>query len=101
MCIRDSPYLAQAALLAAGIQGIEDGLTLSPPETGDLYNDDSVPEVPTNLRAATETLRGSTVMKNAMGNDVIDHYVRAAEWEQEALDNAVTQWEIARGFERA
>ena len=96
-----NPYLAQAALLAAGIQGIEDGLTLSPPETGDLYNDDSVPEVPTNLRAATETLRGSTVMKNAMGNDVIDHYVRAAEWEQEALDNAVTQWEIARGFERA
>lgn len=96
-----NPYLAQAALLAAGIQGLEDNLTLSPPATGDLYNDDTVPNVPTNLRAATETLRGSSMLKNAMGDAVINHYVRAAEWEQEALDNAVTQWEIARGFERA
>ncbi len=96
-----NPYLAQAALLAAGIQGIEEKLSLSPPATGDLYNDDSVPNVPTNLRTATETLRGSVMLKQAMGEDVVEHYVRAAEVEQEALDNAVTQWEIARGFERA
>jgi len=96
-----NPYLAQAALLAAGIQGMEDKLSLSPAATGDLYNDDSVPHVPTNLRTATETLRHSSMLRNAMSDEVVDHYVRAAEVEQEALDNAVTQWEIARGFERA
>lgn len=96
-----NPYLAQAALLAAGIQGMEEQLSLSPPAAGDLYNDDSVPDVPTNLRTATDTLRASSMLRNAMGDEVIEHYVRAAEWEQEALDNAVTQWEIARGFERA
>ena len=96
-----NPYLAQAALLAAGIQGMEEKLKLSPPATGDLYNDDSVPDVPTNLRTATETLRESKMLRQAMGDEVVEHYVRAAEWEQEALDNAVTQWEIARGFERA
>ena len=96
-----NPYLAQAALLAAGIQGMDDELNLSKPATGDLYNDDSVPHVPTNLRTATEQLRRSSMLRKAMGDEVVEHYVRAAEWEQEALDNAVTQWEIARGFERA
>lgn len=96
-----NPYLAQAAILAAGIQGVEEKLNLSPPATGDLYNDESVPNVPTNLRAATDTLQQSSMLRNAMGDAVVDHYVRAAQWEQEALDNAVTQWEIARGFERA
>ena len=96
-----NPYIAQAALLASGIHGIENKLTLAPPTEGDLYNDDSVPQVPTNLRTAIDTLRNSSMLKHAMGEDVIAHYVRCAEWEQEALDNAVTQWEIARGFERA
>lgn len=96
-----NPYLTQAALLAAGLKGIDDKLELSPTASGDMYEDDSVPEIPSTLRAATETLRGSKMLRAAMGDDVIDHYTRAAEWEQEEFDRVVTDWEIARGFEKA
>ena len=41
------------------------------------------------------------MLKEAMGEDVVAHYSRCAEWEQEEFDRAVTQWEIARGFEKA
>ncbi|WP_127561182.1 glutamine synthetase family protein [Nioella ostreopsis] len=95
-----NPYLAQAALLAAGIAGIEEGLTLQPPARGDAYGDAGAGEIPTSLRDATETLRGSAMLRAAMGDDVVDHYTRAAEVEQEAFDAVVTDWEIARGFER-
>ncbi|MNY81506.1 hypothetical protein D3C86_2231010 [compost metagenome] len=53
------------------------------------------------MRAATEALTGSKMLRAAFGDDVIDHYVRAAEWEQEEYDRRVTDWEVARGFERA
>lgn len=96
-----NPYLAQAALLAAGIKGIEDKMALAPPATGDMYNDTSVPEIPATLRSAIELMRKSNMLIDALGKDVVEHYVRCAEWEQEAFDNAVTQWEVARGFERA
>ncbi|MBW4707163.1 glutamine synthetase family protein [Roseobacter sp. YSTF-M11] len=96
-----NPYLAQAAMLAAGIKGIEDKMALAPPTTGDVYEDDKAADIPQTLRAATETLRHSMMLRQAMGDDVIDHYTRAAEWEQEEFDRAVTDWEIARSFERA
>lgn len=96
-----NPYLTQAALLAAGLKGIEDKLDLSPAATGDMYQDESVPEIPNTLRAATESLRSSTMLRAAMGDFVIDHYTRAAEWEQEEFDRVVTDWEVARGFEKA
>lgn len=96
-----NPYLAQAAMLAAGIKGIEDKLVLAPATTGDVYEDAKAADIPRNLRDATETLRGSAFLRAAMGDDVVDHYTRAAEWEQEEFDRAVTDWEIARGFERA
>ena len=54
-----------------------------------------------SLRTATECLRGSAMLKSALGEDVVAHYVRCAEWEQEEFDRVVTDWEIARGFERA
>ncbi|MEH6647470.1 glutamine synthetase family protein [Sulfitobacter sp.] len=96
-----NPYLAQAVMLAAGIKGIEDAIELSPATTGDVYEDAKAADIPQTLRAATETLRNSAFLREAMGDDVIDHYTRAAEWEQEEFDRAVTDWEIARGFERA
>jgi len=96
-----NPYLAQAAMLAAGIKGIEDKLDLAPPTTGDVYEDAKAADIPRSLRQATQTLRGSAFLREAMGDDVVDHYTRAAEWEQEEFDRAVTDWEIARGFERA
>ena len=96
-----NPYLAQAAMLAAGIKGIEDKMELAPPTKGDVYEDAKAADIPQTLRAATETLRNSTFLREAMGDDVITHYTRAAEWEQEEFDRTVTDWEIARGFERA
>ncbi|MEM7523646.1 MAG: hypothetical protein AAF360_07825, partial [Pseudomonadota bacterium] len=93
-----NPYLAEAALLAAGLKGIEEDLTLPPPTEGDVYQDERAGEIPSSLRAATETLRGSAMLREAMGDDVVDHYARAAEVEQEAFDAAVTDWEIARGL---
>ncbi len=96
-----NPYLAQAALLAAGLKGIADQLDLAPPATGDMYEDDTVPEIPNTLRAATECFRNSAMLREAMGDYVVDHYTRAAEWEQEEFDRVVTDWEIARGFEKA
>lgn len=96
-----NPYLAQAAMLAAGIKGIEDRMKLAPPTTGDVYEDAKAGDIPQTLRKARETLRNSAFLREAMGDEVIDHYTRAAEWEQEEFDRAVTDWEIARGFERA
>lgn len=96
-----NPYLALAAMIAAGIAGIEKGMELAPPVEGDVYADDSAQEIPRTLREATEMLRGSAMLRAAMGDAVVDHYVRCAEWEQEEFDRVVTDWEIARGFERA
>ncbi len=96
-----NPYLACAAQLAAGLTGIEEGLTLDAPVTGDVYAMSDVPSIPHTLRAATEALRGSAMLRKTMGDAVIDHYTRAAEVEQEAFDAVVTDWEIARGFEGA
>ena len=96
-----NPYLAQAAMLAAGIKGIEDKMTLAAPTTGDIYEDKTATDIPRTLREATQTLRASEFLRAAMGDDVVDHYTRAAEWEQEEFDRIVTDWEIARGFERA
>lgn len=96
-----NPYLAQAAMLAAGIKGIEDKMELSAPTQGDVYEDAKAADIPQTLRDATETLRGSAMLRAAMGDEVVDHYTRCAEWEQEEFDRAVTDWEIARGFERA
>jgi len=96
-----NPYLAQAAMLAAGIKGIEEKLALPPVFAGDAYEDKTSKHIPQNLRDAKEALHGSAMLRAAMGDDVIDHYTRAAEWEQEEFDRVVTDWEIARGFERA
>ena len=96
-----NPYLACAAQLAAGLSGIEEGLSLDEPVTGDVYGMEDVPSIPHTLRAATETLRNSAMLRKTMGDWVVDHYTRAAEVEQEAFDAVVTDWEIARGFERA
>ena len=95
-----NPYLAMAALFAAGIRGIEEKLDPGAPLTGDAY-EGKAKEIPTSLIAATVAMAGSSMLKEAFGEEVIRHYTRAAEWEQESFDSAVTDWEIARGFERA
>jgi glutamine synthetase len=89
-----------AAQIAAGIAGIEEGLELAPPFAGDAYAGESG-MIPHTLRDARVTLHASAMLRAAMGEDVIDHYARAAEWEIEDFDRVVTDYEIARGFERA
>ncbi|TRL28693.1 glutamine synthetase family protein, partial [Rhizobium straminoryzae] len=96
-----NPYLAMAALLAAGIRGIEEKLDLEPAFEGDAYMGQGIRQIPRTLRDATATLKNSAMLRQAFGDAVIDHYVRAAEWEQEEYDRKVTDWEVARGFERA
>jgi glutamine synthetase len=88
-------------MLAAGIKGIEEKMALPAATTGDVYEDAKAADIPQTLRAATELLRNSAFLREALGDDVVDHYTRAAEWEQEEFDRTVTDWEIARGFERA
>ncbi|OEC98183.1 MULTISPECIES: glutamine synthetase family protein [Rhizobium] len=96
-----NPYLAFAALIAAGIAGIENKLELEAPFVGDAYGAREVREIPRTLRDATTALMTSKMLRAAFGDDVIDHYTRAAEWEQEEYDRRITDWEVARGFERA
>jgi glutamine synthetase len=95
-----NPYLAMAALIAAGIDGIEKKMELEPAFVGDAYGGKGVREIPRTLRDAVDLLNGSQLLRSAFGDDVIDHYVRAGNWEQEEYDRRVTDWEVARGFER-
>lgn len=96
-----NPYLAMAAQLAAGIAGIEENLELQPPLAGDAYRAKKAKQIPGTLRDAIVTLKKSSMLRAAFGDEVIDHYHRCAEWEQEEFDRVVTDYEIARGFERA
>jgi glutamine synthetase len=94
-----NPYLAVAALVAAGLHGIEQGLALEPPCAGNAYRDDG-PRVPSTLREARDLWAGSAVAREAFGDDVVDHYATMADVELAAFDAAVTDWERVRGFER-
>ena len=95
-----NPYLAFAGLLAAGLRGIEEKLVLEAPYTGDAYLGKKLREVPKTLRDAIEALRKSKMLRNAMGDRVVEHYLHTAEWEQFEYDRRVTDWELKRGFER-
>jgi glutamine synthetase len=96
-----NPYLAFAALLAAGLAGIEQKLDPGPAFVGDAYRGKRLQEIPGTLREATACLRNSKMLRAALGDEVVDHYVHAAEWEQLEYDRRVTDWELKRGFERA
>jgi glutamine synthetase len=90
-----------AALIAAGIDGIEKKMPLQPAFTGDAYGATDVQEIPGTLRAAMEITNRSHMLRAAFGDDVVDHYVHAARVEQDEYDRRITDWEVARGFERA
>ncbi|PCI41114.1 MAG: glutamine synthetase [Rhodospirillaceae bacterium] len=96
-----NPYLAMAAMLAAGIDGMENKLELEAEAQGDAYANPDAREIPTTLRDAIVELDNSKMLRSALGNDVIDHYVHAGRWEQYEQDRRVTDWEVQRGFERA
>jgi glutamine synthetase len=94
-----NPYLAVAAMIAAGLEGIEHGLPLEPAMQGNAYTEPG-PRVPSTLRDAMTAWRNSHLARKAFGNDVVEHYANAASVEQAAFDAAVTDWELQRSFER-
>ncbi|WP_354643987.1 glutamine synthetase family protein [Kitasatospora camelliae] len=94
-----NPYLAVAALIAAGLHGIEQQLTLEPEFTGNAYASDA-PRVPASLREAVDAFARSAAATEAFGKDVVEHYTHAGRVELAAYEAAVTDWERRRGFER-
>jgi glutamine synthetase len=94
-----NPYLAIAGMIAGGLHGIEQQLSLEDELIGNAYTSGK-PHVPATLREARDLFAASAVARSAFGDDVVDHYVHAADTELAAFDAAVTDWELRRGFER-
>jgi glutamine synthetase len=94
-----NPYLAFAALIAAGLHGIENELELPPPLEGNAYESDAE-RFPHSLREAIEALENGTMARSALGDDVVDHYLNYARTEQRLFDEVVTCYERERLFER-
>ncbi len=94
-----NPHLALAALIAAGLHGIEQELALEPAFEGDAYKSDK-PRVPHNIYEARDAFAASDMVEKAFGADVVDHYLNRARVEIDAFEAAVTDWERYRGFER-
>jgi len=96
-----NPYLACAALLAAGLEGIDKGLALEPEQQGDSYRAEGIREIPASLRAAAERARDSAMLRRAFGEEVVEHYLHNAAWEIAETDRVVTDYELQRLLERA
>lgn len=95
-----NPYLAYAAALASGLDGIENETEPPPVFEGDAYTAADLPAVPKTLAEAVERFDGSDFARRAFGDDVVDHYVHFFRTEVDAYDAAVTDWERRRYFER-
>ncbi len=95
-----NPYLALAATIAGGLWGIDHELELDPPFTGNAYAANDVTRLPTSLPEAIDALASSRVAVEAFGPEVHDHLLNTARQEWAAANRAVTDWELARNFER-
>jgi glutamine synthetase len=95
-----NPYLAFAATIAAGLHGIAGRLKAPRLHEGNAYEDATLPQVPKTLRDAIVELERSRVARGAFGERVVEHYLHSARLEQQAFDQAVTDWELVRNFER-
>ena len=95
-----NPYLAFAAMIAAGLHGIDNELALEPAYPGNAYNAEGKPRLPTSLHESIALLEGSRIARAALGDDVVDHYLHSARTEQRSFEAAVTDWERFRSFER-
>lgn len=95
-----NPYLALSAIIASGLHGIDAGLELEPALEGSAYTARERPRLPATLSDARELFAGSDVARAAFGEEVVAHYLNAADVELETFHAAVTDWERIRGFER-
>src|SRR6478735_5461296 len=94
-----NPYLAVAGIIAAGLDGIDRGLTLEPPFEGNAYETDT-DRVPDSLAAAAALWSGSAWVRETFGEEVQAHYANMARVELDAFNRTVTDWERRRNFER-
>ena len=94
-----NPYLAIAAMIAAGLHGIDKELQLEEPLRGNAYESDK-PRVPSNIYDARDLFAESRVAHEAFGDDVVGHYLNRAQVEIDAAEAAVTDWDKFRSFER-
>jgi glutamine synthetase len=92
-------YLAVAALIAGGLHGIDQGLELAEPCSGNAYTS-GAQRLPTTLAEAAELFARSAVARTAFGDEVVEHYLNNARVELAAFNSCVTDWERIRGFER-
>jgi glutamine synthetase len=95
-----NPYIALAAVVGAGLWGIEKKLKLKDaPLEGDAAKAAKIPRLPRNLMHATENLKRSKAARELFGETFVDHFVRTREWEWRQFQDAVTDWETKRYFE--
>lgn len=95
-----NPYLAMAALIAAGLHGIENDLELTAaPITGTNQGADDVPRAPRTLIETTRIFRQSAVARDFLGDTFVDHFAATREWEWRQWLDGVTDWELKRYFE--
>jgi glutamine synthetase len=95
-----NPYLAFAATIAAGLHGLSEKLEPPALYEGNAYEDAGLPQVPKTLREALDELDRSSAARAALGSKVVEHYLHHGRLEQQAFDQAVTDWELIRHFER-
>jgi glutamine synthetase len=95
-----NPYLATAAVLAAGLDGVEKGLKLTTPAiTGTNEGAENIPRAPRSLIETTRLYRESKVARDWFGDEFVDHFAATREWEWRQWQDAVTDWELRRYFE--
>ena len=90
----------KSTLIAAGLAGVEENLDCGEQYAGNAYVDPGLARLPSTLHHATDLFAESTLAREAFGSDVVDFYTHHARLETEAFNNAVTDWEKARYFER-
>ncbi len=93
-------YLAFAACLTGGLSGIERGLALPPPFSGDVYKSEGLRPLPRTLEAALDLFEASAIARDYLSDAFVDHYVTMRRWEVEKHRRAVTEWERRRYFEQ-
>jgi glutamine synthetase len=95
-----NPYLAAAAVIAAGLHGVEKNLKLGvKPITGTNVGAEGIPRAPRSLIETTRIFRESKVARDWFGDDFVEHFAATREWEWRQWQDAVTDWELKRYFE--
>jgi glutamine synthetase len=95
-----NPYLAVAACIAAGLNGVERNLPLTaPPITGTNIGAENIARAPRSLIETTRIFRQSDFARDWFGDDFVDHFAATREWEWRQWQDAVTDWERKRYFE--